>query len=95
MSLTPEFTIRNMTVKLSTSTASSDITNQIHGFTDLAHSKEDELMVITEGDSIYVTDERGTRTGGCGGRCGAPGPYVWAGWRDSRVARRKRKYRSA
>ena len=61
MSLTPDFTIRNMTVKLSTSTASSDITNQIHGFTDLAHSKEDELMVITEGDGIYVTDERGTR----------------------------------
>jgi len=41
--------------------ASSDITHQIHGFTDLAHPNEDELMVITEGDGIYVIDDRGNR----------------------------------
>ncbi len=50
-----------MTDNPSHSLASSDISNQIHGFTDLAHPNEDELMVITEGDGIYVTDDRGNR----------------------------------
>ncbi len=45
----------------SSSLTSSDIANQIHGFTDLAHPSEDELMVITEGEGIYVTDDRGNR----------------------------------
>ena len=61
MGTPPEFTIRNMTDIPSSTLASSDITNQIHGFTDLAHPNEDELMVITEGDGIYVTDDRGNR----------------------------------
>ncbi len=50
-----------MTKALDNSAAARDLAHQIHGFTDLAHVTESELMVITEGEGIYVRDDRGRR----------------------------------
>jgi 4-aminobutyrate--pyruvate transaminase len=50
-----------MTKILDNSAAARDLAHQIHGFTDLAAVNESELMVVTEGDGIYIKDDRGNR----------------------------------
>ena len=50
-----------MTKMLDNSAAARDLAHHIHGFTDLAGISEGELMIVTEGDGIYVKDDRGQR----------------------------------